>query len=267
MHKPHDSVGLHSVVSWLVCNRLLHGCHDLRLILTSINATGYALTFGIQTRIDQRIQIISERICAGNIYANRNQIGAIVGSQPFGGGGLSGTGPKAGGPHYLHRFTRTAAPKKHEKPDKRIDLQALISRLKACLSEEKEIETFHLPGPTGELNKFSLVPGLPVICAGPSLDAIKRQYDAITRLGGRAIAIEGDLPPEYLLHLPQFGGILWWGHVDKGRAYASALADRPGAIIPLITDYPDKAHAIREKHLCIDTTAAGGNASLLESSN
>ncbi|MEL6488134.1 MAG: aldehyde dehydrogenase family protein, partial [Pseudomonadota bacterium] len=56
------------------------------------------------TRIDDRVQHVSDRVSAGNIYVNRNQIGAIVGSQPFGGEGLSGTGPKAGGPHYLARF-------------------------------------------------------------------------------------------------------------------------------------------------------------------
>ena len=74
----------------------------------AINATGYGLTFGLHTRIDDRVQEIVDRVHAGNIYVNRNQIGAVVGSQPFGGEGLSGTGPKAGGPHYLPRFAAPA---------------------------------------------------------------------------------------------------------------------------------------------------------------
>ncbi|MEO9938835.1 bifunctional proline dehydrogenase/L-glutamate gamma-semialdehyde dehydrogenase PutA, partial [Sulfitobacter pontiacus] len=78
---------------------------ELDKVIDAINATGYGLTFGLHTRIDDRVQHVSERIEAGNIYVNRNQIGAIVGSQPFGGEGLSGTGPKAGGPNYLPRFS------------------------------------------------------------------------------------------------------------------------------------------------------------------
>ncbi|RZI91961.1 MAG: aldehyde dehydrogenase family protein, partial [Variovorax sp.] len=69
-----------------------------------INALGYGLTLGIQTRIDSRAQAMAARAHVGNIYVNRNIIGAVVGVQPFGGEGLSGTGPKAGGPHYLYRF-------------------------------------------------------------------------------------------------------------------------------------------------------------------
>jgi RHH-type proline utilization regulon transcriptional repressor/proline dehydrogenase/delta 1-pyrroline-5-carboxylate dehydrogenase len=73
-------------------------------VVDSINATGYGLTHGIHTRVDETRDLILERMRAGNAYVNRNQIGAVVGVQPFGGEGLSGTGPKAGGPHYLLRF-------------------------------------------------------------------------------------------------------------------------------------------------------------------
>ncbi len=78
---------------------------DLNRVIADINATGYGLTFGLHTRIDNRVDEVTKAIRAGNIYVNRNQIGAVVGSQPFGGEGLSGTGPKAGGPDYLARFT------------------------------------------------------------------------------------------------------------------------------------------------------------------
>ena len=73
-------------------------------VIDQINALGYGLTLGIQTRIDSRAQALATRAHVGNVYINRNMIGAVVGVQPFGGEGLSGTGPKAGGPHYLLRF-------------------------------------------------------------------------------------------------------------------------------------------------------------------
>ena len=73
-------------------------------VIAQINALGYGLTCGIQTRIDSRAQALAHAAHVGNIYINRNMIGAVVGVQPFGGEGLSGTGPKSGGPHYLYRF-------------------------------------------------------------------------------------------------------------------------------------------------------------------
>ncbi|MDE2400469.1 MAG: L-glutamate gamma-semialdehyde dehydrogenase [Burkholderiales bacterium] len=77
---------------------------DLDTLIEQINASGYGLTLGIQTRIDARAQHIARRARVGNVYVNRGMTGAVVGSQPFGGQGWSGTGPKAGGPHYLLRF-------------------------------------------------------------------------------------------------------------------------------------------------------------------
>jgi RHH-type transcriptional regulator, proline utilization regulon repressor / proline dehydrogenase / delta 1-pyrroline-5-carboxylate dehydrogenase len=77
---------------------------DPQTVIDQINALGYGLTLGIQTRIDSRAQALAHAAYIGNVYINRNQIGAVVGVQPFGGEGLSGTGPKAGGPHYLYRF-------------------------------------------------------------------------------------------------------------------------------------------------------------------
>jgi len=73
-------------------------------VIAQVNALGYGLTMGIQTRIDSRAQALAHAAHIGNVYINRNMIGAVVGVQPFGGEGMSGTGPKAGGPHYLYRF-------------------------------------------------------------------------------------------------------------------------------------------------------------------
>ncbi|MDM8335680.1 bifunctional proline dehydrogenase/L-glutamate gamma-semialdehyde dehydrogenase PutA [Wolbachia pipientis] len=78
---------------------------QLSEVISDINNTGYGLTFSLQSRIQSRIDLISKKISVGNVYINRNQIGAVVGVQPFGGRGLSGTGPKIGGPHYLQRFS------------------------------------------------------------------------------------------------------------------------------------------------------------------
>jgi RHH-type proline utilization regulon transcriptional repressor/proline dehydrogenase/delta 1-pyrroline-5-carboxylate dehydrogenase len=77
---------------------------ELDALVDAINDTGYGLTLGIHTRIDSTVERVRARARAGNLYVNRNMVGAVVGVQPFGGSGLSGTGPKAGGPHYLHRF-------------------------------------------------------------------------------------------------------------------------------------------------------------------
>ena len=76
----------------------------LDALLDDIAANGYGLTLGIHSRIDATVDRIVARLASGNVYVNRNMIGAVVGTQPFGGTGLSGTGPKAGGPHYLPRF-------------------------------------------------------------------------------------------------------------------------------------------------------------------
>jgi RHH-type proline utilization regulon transcriptional repressor/proline dehydrogenase/delta 1-pyrroline-5-carboxylate dehydrogenase len=77
---------------------------DLDAVVDEINGSGYGLTLGVHTRIDSVARRIALRAKVGNVYVNRNMIGAVVGVQPFGGCGLSGTGPKAGGPHYLPRF-------------------------------------------------------------------------------------------------------------------------------------------------------------------
>ena len=100
-----DSIGeLEKEIFGPVLHVVRYEKEALDSICDDINATGYGLTFGIHSRLNHRINKFSKNIRAGNVYINRNMVGAIVGSQPFGGSGLSGTGPKAGGPHYLLRF-------------------------------------------------------------------------------------------------------------------------------------------------------------------
>ncbi len=95
---------LHKEIFGPVLHLIRWKADQLDAVIDQINATGYGLTLGVHSRIDETVDRIASRVNVGNVYVNRNQIGAVVGVQPFGGQGLSGTGPKAGGPHYLLRF-------------------------------------------------------------------------------------------------------------------------------------------------------------------
>ncbi|WP_223424632.1 bifunctional proline dehydrogenase/L-glutamate gamma-semialdehyde dehydrogenase PutA [Tateyamaria pelophila] len=230
---------------------------DLDRVIDDINATGYGLTFGLHTRIDDRVQHVADRIKAGNIYVNRNQIGAIVGSQPFGGLGLSGTGPKAGGPDYLMRY-RAAAP---SGAASNWTSKAALPALPASkITTQRDVA---LPGPTGESNVLSHHAKPALLCIGPGAEAAKAQADAIRALGGHAVMATGNIAPHDLTTGPAYGGVIWWGDMDTAKAMEQALAARKGPIIALITGQPDRAHALNERHICVDTTASGGNAALL----
>jgi RHH-type proline utilization regulon transcriptional repressor/proline dehydrogenase/delta 1-pyrroline-5-carboxylate dehydrogenase len=224
---------------------------ELDTVVQTINETGYGLTFGLHTRIENRIDAIAKQICCGNIYVNRNQIGAIVGSQPFGGEGLSGTGPKAGGPNYVRRFTQLLT-----------DPDTATAQAEPVEANSDGIEA-ELPGPTGEQNLLRLIPRKPILCAGPGRDLAKQQVRAVQTLGGNAIIPQDDIAPGDLIAAEGFSAVMWWGDTETGHAFSRALAQRDGPIIPLIVDSPDRAHVFHERHLCIDTTAAGGNAALL----
>ncbi|WP_298838598.1 bifunctional proline dehydrogenase/L-glutamate gamma-semialdehyde dehydrogenase PutA [uncultured Roseobacter sp.] len=232
--------------------------HELDQVINDINATGYGLTFGLHTRIDDRVQHVSERIEAGNVYINRNQIGAIVGSQPFGGEGLSGTGPKAGGPNYLPRFGA---------PDRENSAEpwegAMDSLPEAPASLRTVLSTQSLPGPTGESNRLSTMPRPPLLCMGPGQTAAASQARAVRALGGVAVEATGRIDPAALTGGPAWGGVLWWGDAETGRAIETALSERDGPIIPMIPGRPDEARVRAERHVCVDTTASGGNAALL----
>jgi RHH-type proline utilization regulon transcriptional repressor/proline dehydrogenase/delta 1-pyrroline-5-carboxylate dehydrogenase len=234
---------------------------EIAKVVAAVNATGYGLTFGLHTRIDDRVQAVIEALQVGNTYVNRNQIGAVVGSQPFGGEGLSGTGPKAGGPDYLHRFVITAAPEAGE-DDRAVTDAEIAADLRLDRKTAHPAQARVLPGPTGESNRLTAVPRAPVLCLGPSAATALQQAEAIRALGGHAVEAAG-LEPAALTRLDGFSGALWWGDAAGGRVRAQALAARKGPILPLIGGMPDAAHALLERHVCIDTTASGGNAQLL----
>jgi RHH-type proline utilization regulon transcriptional repressor/proline dehydrogenase/delta 1-pyrroline-5-carboxylate dehydrogenase len=233
--------------------------HQIDAVIARINATGYGLTFGLQTRIDDRVQHITDAIRAGNIYVNRNQIGAIVGSQPFGGEGLSGTGPKAGGPNYLARFC--AAPSETSDGT----WATVMERLPAPEAPGALPAPLSLPGPTGESNRLSYEHRAPLLCAGPGLETARAQAAAVRALGGQAMIATGMPSPALLAGADPLGGVLWWGDAESARQIETALADRPGPLTPMLRARPDRAQVLAERHLCIDTTAAGGNAELLGS--
>lgn len=230
---------------------------NLDKVIDDINATGYGLTFGLHTRIDDRVQHVADRIKAGNIYVNRNQIGAIVGSQPFGGLGLSGTGPKAGGPDYLTRF-RGGTP---TGPASDWGTSAALPTLP--LHRVTTQSDVALPGPTGESNVLSHHAKPALLCAGPGDAAARTQADAVYAFGGHAVMATGAFTPTDLTTGPAYGGVIWWGDDASAKAMEQALAARKGQITALITGQPDRAHALNERHICVDTTASGGNAALL----
>jgi RHH-type proline utilization regulon transcriptional repressor/proline dehydrogenase/delta 1-pyrroline-5-carboxylate dehydrogenase len=230
---------------------------QLDRVIDAINGTGYGLTFGLHTRIDDRVQHVSERIHAGNIYINRNQIGAIVGSQPFGGEGLSGTGPKAGGPNYLPRFSAPDLADVSPTWAASAPLPALPPHTPQTL------DTLSLPGPTGESNRLSTLPRSALLCAGPTAQTAAQQKRAVEALGGIGVIATGGIAPADLSGGPNYGGVLWWGDADTARLYEQALAKRSGPIIPLLRGLPDTARVRQERHVCVDTTASGGNAALL----
>ncbi|WP_116132619.1 bifunctional proline dehydrogenase/L-glutamate gamma-semialdehyde dehydrogenase PutA [Tropicimonas sp. IMCC34043] len=240
---------------------------DLEQVVARINATGFGLTFGLHSRIDDRVQTVVERVAAGNIYVNRNQIGAVVGSQPFGGEGLSGTGPKAGGPAYLPRFTGDGPVAEALDWTTPADPPAVESALREALRSADAnpvLAREEMPGPTGESNGLITRARGPVLCLGPGAEAVAEQVAAVRRAGGMSVAVEGALAPEALRGMPEgLAAVLWCGRAETARAYRQALAARSGPILPLLSSASDPAVFHIERHLCIDTTASGGNAALL----
>ena len=194
---------------------------EVDAVVAQINALGYGLTLGVQTRIDSRAVHIADTARIGNVYVNRNMIGAVVGVQPFGGEGLSGTGPKAGGPHYLDRFA-AALPAPAAQPagavptDVAAAVPALalrfllpafeawaarllaeritaIARLAPALAAQAAtlLADQVLPGPTGESNTLRLHPRgvFLVLAQGASKDAAAQAIAAALVAGNSVVAV------------------------------------------------------------------------------
>ncbi|MGI9401324.1 MAG: bifunctional proline dehydrogenase/L-glutamate gamma-semialdehyde dehydrogenase PutA [Rhizobiaceae bacterium] len=214
---------------------------DLDQVMQSINAAGYGLTLGIHSRIDTRVDSLCAKADIGNIYVNRNQIGAVVGVQPFGGEGLSGTGPKAGGPHYLTRFASWK-----DRPD-------LPARLPQTLR-----------GPTGERNSYGLHPRGVIACLGPGAAAQDMQAKLVTEAGNTAFkAVPGNSEFDMALERDGLDAVIIEGELP--REWRKLLAEKPGRRIPLIHVASDLSMLFAERSISEDTTASGGNATLLSS--
>ncbi len=247
---------------------------EIDQVMGAINDKGYGLTFGLHTRIDDRVEHIVTGLNVGNIYVNRNQIGAVVGSQPFGGEGLSGTGPKAGGPHYVERFKRFALPGHDVVRGDDVALQKVQALLDAArLVSRAALTTTDMPGPTGESNRLSLYPRGVILCLGPRPRDVEAQRKMARDMGCAVVAVapgmegedtvSGFLPRSGLADLKGFDAVALWSQPTDLKRARQALARREGPLIPLIATRQMADYCVLERHLCIDTTAAGGNASLL----
>ncbi len=249
------------------------GSEELDAVIAEINATGFGLTFGIHSRIDDRVDQVTRQMTAGNIYVNRNQIGAIVGSQPFGGEGMSGTGPKAGGPSYVPRFTQPGRTILQAQKSKAVDGALVQDRLNAAPLKTELLSTLLLPGPTGESNQLSEFGRGKVLCLGPTKEAALQQADIARTNGCEPICVapdisavaglSGHLAATDLAHLKGFDAVVSYASDDELTAYRNALSGREGKLIPLFSESDLDKRLRLERHVCIDTTAAGGNASLL----
>ncbi|MEK7266537.1 MAG: L-glutamate gamma-semialdehyde dehydrogenase, partial [Pseudomonadota bacterium] len=199
---------------------------EIGALVARINALGYGLTMGVHSRIDETMHEIVASARIGNIYVNRNQIGAVVGVQPFGGEGLSGTGPKAGGPHYLKALQKAPASQGRETlavsassplplfdqhlkkaeaafekwaaaPDRRdmlaraaaaaSDEVAEIFRVASAIYAQNFETTTDLPGPTGESNSLRMKGRGVVVCLGAGTPAANRKQIALALAAGNAV--------------------------------------------------------------------------------
>lgn len=249
---------------------------ELSRVVDAINQKGFGLTFGLHTRIDDRVQTIVDEVKCGNIYINRNQIGAVVASQPFGGEGLSGTGPKAGGPHYVQRFAKPVDAPKSDNPDcgAAVSIEDVQKALDELAFEQTLQGNQDMQGPTGESNRLSQFGRGVALCLGPTGQAALEQAKIAKDLGCATLAVapglsregmlDGSTTPELLALLSGFDLVVSWSDLQTLKQMRVALADRDGPLLPLITD-SDFTQCRIERHVCIDTTAAGGNASLLAS--
>ena len=212
---------------------------DLDALVEEINGLGFGLTMGLHSRIDSRIERTKQFAKVGNLYINRNQIGAVVEEQPFGGEGLSGTGPKAGGPNYLKR----------------------LSQMSHSHRETSAVDEIELPAPTGERNTLRHVPRGRLLClGGDDALALGQQVARVRETGNELVLLERRQIDD-ALNDPQLRGVVADG--SQRTEIAERLANREGPLLPLLSLGDENYRYSLERLISIDTTAAGGNARLL----
>ena len=246
--------------------------NELDKLVEQINASGYGLTLGVHTRIDETIAQVTGSAKVGNLYVNRNMVGAVVGVQPFGGEGLSGTGPKAGGPLYLYRLLSsrpqgavgvTFARQDAERPlDAQLKtllekpLQALqqwaagrpqLQALCQQYSEQAQSGTQRLlPGPTGERNTLTLMPRERVLCVADNEQDTLIQLAAVLAVGCEVLWPDSALQRDLAKKLPR----------DVSERIRFAKADQlPGQAFDAVIYHGD-SDQLRE--LCEQVAARDG---------
>jgi len=273
--------------------------NQLAQVVEEINRSGFGLTHGVHSRIEETIDFVVSHIKAGNIYINRNMVGAVVGVQPFGGEGKSGTGPKAGGPFYLYRLTQ--APWSPTLTQEYLDqalpgLDALAHALpQLALTSEQTNQALEqiayarlasplqqrvvLPGPTGETNLLSFAARGVVGCVANSMHALLGQLIAAFATGNQVLLADTTdgqrlaqaLPglvslATDLAHVNLLNAVLFNGDKEHAEALRRQLALRDGALIPLIItghNGYELQRLVVERAVSVNTAAAGGNASLM----
>jgi RHH-type proline utilization regulon transcriptional repressor/proline dehydrogenase/delta 1-pyrroline-5-carboxylate dehydrogenase len=275
----------------------------LARLIDDINATGYGLTLGIHSRIDETIDFIVSRARVGNIYVNRNMIGAVVGVQPFGGEGLSGTGPKAGGPLYLHRLLRNGAPPLPAGLRDETKLRVFSAmaawaqggadglledgerrRLGESLNCYRETSLLPLEmtlaGPAGEDNRLLFLPRGRLLGIANTIPEALHQFGAALATGNRFILAHAEglgrlregVPANLRPHIEftddwrdaGFDAMLI-PEVLEPYHVLHELAGRSGPITQIEQSSPRFRlfRLVKEKTVSVNTTAAGGNASLM----
>ena len=265
-------------------------------LIDAINASGYGLTFGLHTRLDEVVAHVSSRVQAGNIYVNRNVIGAVVGVQPFGGRGLSGTGPKAGGPLYLGRLVASgfvspsiAGGSAHPAG---LALAEWLSRQDDAVlaAQARQLCATALPGgftelagPVGERNLYALHPRGQILILPTAQSGLLLRLAAALTCGNRVTLPDVPQWRAALHDAPNTvnNRIDWttdWKAAATAKPHAGALIEASGehltALLTAIAELPGpvilpQADVIRlewlveEVSTSINVTAAGGNASLM----
>ncbi|KAF1024459.1 MAG: Bifunctional protein PutA [Acinetobacter bereziniae] len=275
---------------------------ELKQLLAQINAKGYGLTMGLHTRIDETIQTTIAHAEVGNLYINRNIVGAVVGVQPFGGEGLSGTGPKAGGPIYLYKLMQHA-----ELPANAFGtVKNMSEQLNLASSEVQKqfqqwakqtypqinlhsyaspLALYALPGPTGESNQYHIIARNRVVAIAEQEQGLLNQFNAILSLETKiGILASNALALKMVQSMPKlvqqqfsmiqdltsdtFDAVLHQGSTESLKDLQTSIIQREGAIIGIthLHTADEKiplAPFLIERAISINTAAAGGNASLM----
>ena len=275
---------------------------ELSQLLKHINAKGYGLTMGLHTRIDETAKTVMQHAQVGNLYINRNMVGAVVGVQPFGGKGLSGTGPKAGGPLYLYRLMHQISDKKLTQPyaTEQVDFTVDNPIYAAFLNwVEQNFPHMHLQlpvrmpmgiplqlqGPTGELNQYVLEPRPYILSIADTDTDHIHQLLAIFSIGSQPVILPNNrFVMKYLNYMPKivqarfkfiqsiqhehFDAVLHHGSPEQLMNLQYNVAQRQGPIVSIhhleITNpMIPVERLVYERAISINTAAAGGNASLM----